>query len=90
MKYCAGCRNNFYNDKNPLGVKQCWSLKAARVVTRFRIGWWTQPTSREAFRKVRTLNCHSAPGQYADFEKLPAHLVTLKRRAASPGEIDRG
>ena len=71
MKMCAGCRNDFYNDKNPLGVKKCWSFDDAKVVTRFRIGWWTQPTNKDAFTKVRTLDCHSAPGHYADYKELP-------------------
>jgi len=29
---CSGCRNDFYNDHNPLGVKECWSLKDATMV----------------------------------------------------------
>lgn len=31
---CVGCRDDFYNDKNPLGVKRCWSLKSAKKVRR--------------------------------------------------------
>ncbi len=69
--YCRGCRNDFYNGRNGIGVKECWSLKSARVVTRYRIGWWTNPTSKKAFRKVRTLTCHIAPGEYAYYEQLP-------------------
>ena len=26
---CDGCRNNFYNGHNSLGVKRCWSLDDA-------------------------------------------------------------
>ena len=26
LALCAGCRDNFYNDNNPLGVKRCWHL----------------------------------------------------------------
>lgn len=26
---CAGCRDDFYNGRNDLGVKQCWSLESA-------------------------------------------------------------
>lgn len=29
---CSGCRNDFYNDHNPLGVKECWSFKDAKIV----------------------------------------------------------
>ena len=28
---CAGCRNDFYNDHNPHGVKECWSFKEAAL-----------------------------------------------------------
>lgn len=31
---CNGCRNNFYNDNNPLGVKECWSFKSAKLENR--------------------------------------------------------
>lgn len=29
---CHGCRDDFYNDHNPYGVKECWGFKNARVV----------------------------------------------------------
>ena len=73
-KHCAGCRNDFYNGNNPHGVKECWSLKGAKVVTRYRIGWWVEPRSASCFTKVRTLDCHRAPGRYAHMEELPSHL----------------
>jgi hypothetical protein len=72
---CVGCRDNFYNGGNPLGVKECWSYKSAKVVTRYRIGWWTAPTEPGAFTKVKTLDCHHAPGQYGHYEKLPDFAV---------------
>lgn len=31
---CAGCRNDFYNGNNNLGVKECWSLATAVVILR--------------------------------------------------------
>ncbi len=34
LKYCAGCRDNFYNGNNGLGIKRCWHLKDAKVVFR--------------------------------------------------------
>ena len=33
-RYCEGCRNNFYNGNNGYGIKECWSLKTAKVVMR--------------------------------------------------------
>lgn len=73
LPLCMGCRNDFYNGKNGIGVARCWSLDTAQVVTRYRIGWWTTPTSPGAFTKVETLDCHEAPGQYAQYKELPAH-----------------
>ena len=69
---CVGCRDNFYNNNNPLGAKECWGYKSAKVVTRYRIGTWTLPTEPGAFTKVKTLSCHHAPGQYGHYDKLPS------------------
>lgn len=64
-KYCSGCRDDFYNHGgHAMDGKQCWSLKGATVVTLYRIGWWTAPTEKGAFTKVKTNSCHYAPGQY--------------------------
>ena len=70
-KFCDGCDNDFYNGKNPMGVAKCWHLAMARVVTRYRIGWWTAPTAPGAFTKVQTHHCHTASGRYQHQEKLP-------------------
>jgi hypothetical protein len=72
LKLCEGCRNNFYNQSGNSNTGRCWSFDNAKVVTRYRIGWWTQPTSPTAYTKVKTLDCHHAPGQYALHEELPA------------------
>lgn len=32
-KDCIGCEQDFYNDKNPYGVKQCWSVPTAKIVS---------------------------------------------------------
>ncbi len=78
LALCSGCRDDFYNDQNPLGVKRCWSLKTAQVVERLRIGWWTQQDSAKNFKRVTTLDCHYAPGRYAHVKELPAHLRVSK------------
>ena len=31
-KHCVGCRDNFYNGNNPMGVKECWMLKDAKLI----------------------------------------------------------
>ncbi len=76
---CSGCRDDFYNGKNQLGVQECWSFKDAKVVTRFRLGWWTRQDEPCAFREVVTLDCHHAPGKYAHRSTLPDWAVAPVR-----------
>ena len=57
---CVGCRNDFYNGKNPPGVKTCWSFKGARVVERIRVGTWQSPPYK--WRPHKTLNCYHCEG----------------------------
>lgn len=71
---CDGCRNQFYNNNNALNIKTCWSLKKAKVVTRYKIGWWVTPVSKKVFTRIKTLDCHQAPGRYALMKELPNHL----------------
>lgn len=72
---CAGCRENFYNGHNQLGVPQCWSLKTAKVVKRWKLGWWTTPDTPGAFQEVKTFSCHHETGKYAFYDKLPPFAV---------------
>ena len=84
QQYCTGCYNDFYNHRESPGLDgatKCWSLKDAKVVTRFRIHWWTTPTTPGAFTEVRTLNCHHEPGQHGFYEKLPEFAVDPHRLA---------
>ena len=74
---CTGCRADYYNGQ---GAKECWSYKSAKIVDRYRIGWWTAPTEAGAFTKIKTLNCHHAPGQYAHYEKLPDFVTADERK----------
>ena len=36
-EHCIGCENDFYNDNNPYGIEECWSLKNAKLVWRPQI-----------------------------------------------------
>jgi hypothetical protein len=72
---CEGCHDNFYNGNNKLGVKECWSLKSAKVVRRWRQGWWTDGDVPGAFVEVETYNCHNEPGQFVFLDKLPKFAV---------------
>ena len=76
---CAGCRDDYYNDKNPFGQKRCWSLAKAELVTRWKLGWWTTPVTPGAFEEVRTYNCHNEPGQFAFYKELPLHAIDPRR-----------
>jgi hypothetical protein len=80
QRFCRGCRDDYYNQPGHSTTGECWSLKNARVVTRYRLGWWTQPTQPGAFEKVTTLSCHYAPGRYVQEEKLP-DFVSREERA---------
>lgn len=71
LPLCKGCRDAYYNQPGNTTCGRCWSLASAQVVTLYRLGWWTQPIERGAYRKVVTLSCHRAPGQYAQHESMP-------------------
>lgn len=77
---CQGCRNDFYNGKNDLGVSECWSFKTAKIETRYRIGHWTPMDRPENFHKERVLGCYHQPGRYVWLKELPAHIKVMRRR----------
>lgn len=57
-KLCRGCRDDFYNGNNDMGIKECWSLRQAAPVTRYACGTWTQPAVPGAFREVKVYSCY--------------------------------
>lgn len=61
LQHCTGCRNNFYNGHNPMGVSECWHLKDAKMVKRIRIGVWQNPPYNTK-RKVKVFNCRTEDG----------------------------
>jgi hypothetical protein len=69
-RHCAGCRDDFYNDHNPMGVKACWNLKDAKIVKRYRIHRDSMPGSKGAFTEVRVPNCMYGNGWYY-YKSLP-------------------
>lgn len=32
LDQCHGCENDFYNGKNPMGIKRCWSFESAEPI----------------------------------------------------------
>ena len=57
-KHCEGCRDDFYNGNNVLGIKECWGLKKAKIAKRFVVGTWMQPTFIGAFKEVELPLCY--------------------------------
>lgn len=73
-KVCRGCRDNFYNGNNPLGVTECWCYADAKIKRR----WWcdshTPMGQPGAFVEVRTFGCYRRDGAvYVD--NLPGVAV---------------
>jgi len=58
-KHCVGCRDNFYNGNNDMGIKQCWCMEGATLVKKKQVGiddvppWDWQPvvTVPSCYRK---------------------------------------
>jgi hypothetical protein len=41
-EHCIGC-DNFYNGNNSLGIKDCWMLKEAELISRKRVSIFQCP-----------------------------------------------
>jgi hypothetical protein len=50
-------------------------LEDAKVVIRYKLEWWTRPTTKGAFEKVKTYDCHNAAGRYVLYKELPSNAV---------------
>lgn len=76
LQMCRGCGNDFYNDHNDIGVKECWSLKDAEPVTRYAIGYWTPMDTAKNLREVRVLDCYHerGSGRTVYMSAVPQHL----------------
>jgi len=60
--HCHGCEDDFYNDKNPYGVKACWSLKDAKVIARFEISVHAPMGTRRNYQPVQRPQCYRQKG----------------------------
>jgi predicted amidophosphoribosyltransferase len=60
LDLCCGCRSDFYNDKNPYGIKRCWFFGRAEKVTRTKVGYWQNPPYK--WNPQSTLSCHEPIG----------------------------
>jgi len=60
LKHCSGCRNDFYNDKNPMGIKRCWSLDTAELVLKKEVSMSQVPPWTQKPKQV--LSCYHRDG----------------------------
>lgn len=75
-KMCDACRDDFYNGRsNCDGKNECWLFEKATIVRRWKLGWWTSPVTRRAYREVETLSCFHQPGTAAFHKTLHPEAV---------------
>lgn len=75
VEACRGCRSDFYNGRQNFGGgTRCWSAEKGEMVTRYRIGWWTQPGTKGAYTKVKVPSCYHQPGVAAYHKELPSFV----------------
>lgn len=60
LKMCRGCENNFYNGNNPYGVKECWLLKSAKVVSKKQVSINDRPPWKQ--EPIKVLSCRKVKG----------------------------
>jgi hypothetical protein len=72
MQHCVGCEDDFYNDKNPMGVKRCWMLETAVLKTRYRISRDAPMGDRENYRKCERPSCYHGSG-FVMLNEIPSY-----------------
>ena len=60
LKHCIGCHCDYYNGKNDMNVKECWSLGKAKLIMRKKIGINDVPPWNHTPRMF--LNCYREDG----------------------------
>lgn len=64
---CIGCKDDFYNGKNPYNIKECWRFKDAKFVKRKRVNINQRPPWNQ--KPVKVLNCYKEKNYvYIDLE----------------------
>ncbi len=59
-KHCVGCRQDFYNGNNDLGVQECWRLKTAKIIWRKRVSMSQRPPWKQ--KAIRKPDCYWQAG----------------------------
>lgn len=57
LKHCSGCEDDFYNDRNPYGVKECWHRKDAKL-QKYRLVHINQPPPYLKIRLQELPTCY--------------------------------
>lgn len=60
-RYCTGCRDDFYNDKNDLNVQECWLLADAKRERRLLIPI-NMPPPYTHIKPELLPTCYNRPG----------------------------
>lgn len=59
-KYCNGCEDDFYNNKNPLEIKECWHLESAKLIFKKKVGIDEVPPWN--MKPIKVLSCYRQKG----------------------------
>ncbi len=59
-KYCEECEDDFYNNKNDLGVKECWHLQDSELVLRKKVALNQTPPWN--MKPIKVLSCFRQRG----------------------------
>lgn len=73
-KHCAGCEDDFYNGHNPYGVKECWMLKDAKVITRFGISVDSPMGDRKNFCEEQLPQCYRRK-RFVFVKEIPNYAI---------------
>lgn len=60
---CAGCRDDFYNGNNPMGIQECWHFTSATVENRIIVGIHERPPYKR--KPQACLSCFHPTGKAA-------------------------
>ena len=60
LKHCIGCEEDFYNNRNPYGIKECWNLKSAKLVLKKKIHINQRPPWKQ--KPIKVLDCYRQRG----------------------------
>jgi hypothetical protein len=61
LKYCVGCRNNYYNCPENSGSSDglCWSIHSAKLVSKKEVSIDQRPPWKQ--KAIKVLNCFHRP-----------------------------